>query len=154
MRGQSRWLLLSIAVIVIDQIVKDRVNHFLLQIISYPVCPGLSLTLVYNHGAAFGFLANAGGWQLYAFIAIALCVLVGMVWWLTTMRSSQRWQAIAVALVLGGAMGNLIDRVVRGYVIDYIDVYVGQYHWPAFNIADSAICVGAIMLIWQFWRGK
>lgn len=153
MRGQLMWLWLSVIVVILDQITKHMVSHFLLKIIAYPVCPGFNIVLVHNYGSAFGFLADAAGWQLYFFIAVALLVLVFLVGWLARMRSNERLKAIAVALILGGALGNMLDRMINGYVVDFVDLYVGPYHWPAFNLADSAICLGALLLIWKMIRG-
>jgi signal peptidase II len=102
--------------------------------------------LAHNSGAAFSFLANQGGWQRWFFAGIALVVSVALVIWLKKLPRSNRWLAIALALILGGAIGNVYDRIVLGHVVDFLDVYWGRAHFPAFNIADSAITVGAIMM--------
>jgi signal peptidase II len=107
----------------------------------------LNLVLVHNTGAAFGFLSSAGGWQNIFFIAIALAASAFILWMSWRLESKDRLLAIALMLVLGGALGNLLDRLIHGYVIDFIDVYYGTWHWPAFNVADSAITVGAALLI-------
>ena len=153
MRGQLVWLWLSVAVMICDQITKHMVSHFLLTLVAYPIFPGFNIVLVHNYGSAFGFLAGASGWQLYFFIAVALLVLIFLVTWLSRMRSNERIKAMAIALILGGALGNMLDRMINGYVIDFIDVYVGSYHWPAFNLADTATCIGTILLIWKMIRG-
>jgi len=153
MRGQLIWLWLSVVVVILDQITKHMASHFLLEMMAYSVVPGLNIVLVHNYGSAFGFLSDAAGWQLYFFIAIALLVLILLVARLSCMRSNERLKTIAVALILGGALGNMLDRMINGYVVDFIDLYIGPYHWPAFNLADSAICLGVFLLIWKMVRG-
>lgn len=142
-----RWLWLSAAVVALDQGSKWAADHLLTLYAPRPVMPFFNLTLVYNQGAAFSFLSEAGGWQRWFFTALAVAVSVFLVVWMAKLRESERWTAASLALILGGAVGNLIDRVWHGYVIDFFDVYYGRYHWPAFNIADSAITVGAAVLI-------
>ncbi|MCY1245224.1 Lipoprotein signal peptidase [compost metagenome] len=102
--------------------------------------------LVYNKGAAFSFLADAGGWQRWFFTGLGLVVGAFIVW-LLYRHTGQRMFCFAVSLILGGAVGNVIDRVVYGHVVDFLDFYVRNYHWPAFNVADCAITVGAVLLI-------
>ena len=102
---------------------------------------------MHNHGAAFSFLSDAGGWQRYFFSGLAAAVSIGLVIWLARLSPEKRWEPIALALVLGGAVGNLYDRVTLGYVVDFIVVHYQGYYWPAFNLADSAISAGAIMLL-------
>ena len=109
--------------------------------------PSFNLTLLHNTGAAFSMLHDAAGWQRWFFSAIALVVAVGLGWWLTRMDRSDRFEVCALVLILGGAVGNLVDRVRLGYVVDFIQLYYQQYSFPAFNIADSAISVGAFMLL-------
>jgi len=125
------------------------------------VLPFFDLHYVHNTGAAFSFLDSAGGWQRWLFTGIAVVISGLIVYWLRRTPKSERWMSVALALVLGGAVGNLIDRAWLGYVIDFIDIYfdvfrfvLGSNHFPAFNIADSAICVGAGMLIVDAFRGK
>lgn len=110
--------------------------------------------LLYNHGAAFSFLSEEGGWQRWFFSVIAISVSCMLVLWLARVRPEQRWEPIALALILGGALGNLYDRLTLGYVVDFISLHYQQHRWPSFNIADSAICIGAIMLIIDLWRGQ
>jgi len=143
-----RWLWLSFLIIALDQVTKVLAEAYLQYgpYNSVEVMPFLNWTLLYNKGAAFSFLSDAGGWQRWFFAVIAAAVSVFLIGWLHKLKQD-RWLAIAVALVLGGAIGNLFDRVAYGHVIDFIDVYYQQWHWPAFNIADSAICVGAVMLV-------
>ncbi len=112
-----------------------------------PVIPFLNLTLTHNTGAAFSFLSDAGGWQRWFFAGLTIVVSIIIVVWLTRLKPGQRWLPVSLSLVLGGALGNLWDRLAIGAVVDFIDVYYGTWHWPAFNLADSAICVGAVMLV-------
>ncbi|MFA5531227.1 MAG: signal peptidase II [Thiohalomonadaceae bacterium] len=147
-----RWLWLSALVVVIDQVTKTLASNLLNLYEAVPVLPGLNLTLMHNTGAAFSFLSEEGGWQRWFFAAIALVVSTLLVLWLRRLPAAQRWLHIAIALVIGGAIGNVWDRVVLGYVVDFIDVYAGRWHWPAFNVADSAITVGAVMLLRDAFR--
>jgi signal peptidase II len=141
------WLWLSLSIIVSDQITKNLITDWLDYHQSENIFAGLNMTLVYNTGAAFSFLSQAGGWQRWFFIVLTSAVSLALLYWLATLPRQRKWLAVALALVLGGAIGNLWDRVSLGYVIDFIDVYYRHWHWPAFNVADSAICIGAIMLI-------
>jgi signal peptidase II len=145
--GMLKWLWLSLFVIVIDQITKTMADAMLTLYAPRPVMPFFNLTLMYNQGAAFSFLSDAGGWQKWFFTLLAIGVSAGIIYWLKKLPATEKEQAIALSLVLGGAIGNLIDRLVHGYVIDFIDVYYERLHWPAFNIADSAITLGAAILI-------
>ncbi|MDO6460584.1 signal peptidase II [Granulosicoccaceae sp. 1_MG-2023] len=111
------------------------------------VMPSFNLTLRYNEGAAFSFLSDAGGWQRWFFTGLALLVSVFLVIWIRRQPASEKWSTLALSLVLGGAVGNLIDRLIYGHVIDFIEWYYDRFYWPAFNIADSAICVGAVLLL-------
>jgi len=141
-----RWFGLALFVIILDQMTKLWIdNHFELYE-SLSIFPSLNLTLLYNRGAAFSFLANAGGWQRWFFTSLSLIVSIILIIWLIRLDAKQRWLACALALILGGAIGNLIDRMLYGYVIDFIDIYYKNWHWPAFNVADSAISIGATML--------
>ncbi len=142
-----KWLWLSLLVIVCDQISKYAATKFLLYHQAENLFAGLNLTLVHNTGAAFSFLSEAGGWQRWFFVVLGSGVSIGLIYWLSSLPRQRRFLAAALALVLGGALGNLWDRIDPGYVIDFIDVYYGKWHWPAFNIADSAISVGAALLI-------
>ncbi len=149
-RPPLKWgyaLFLSAVIIVLDQVTKYWVQqHF--QLYEFlPITSFFNLTLAYNTGAAFSFLADAGGWQRWFLAVVAAGMSVFLIVWLRQLRQGQTWQAVALALVLGGAIGNLWDRLAYGYVIDFLDFYWGSYHWPAFNVADSAITVGAIMLM-------
>lgn len=142
------WLGLALAVTVADQLTKALALSYLILHRPVPVVPTLDLMLTYNTGAAFSLLSDAGGWQRWLFIVLALVVSAVLVRWLAVLPARERWSASALALVLGGAVGNLVDRVFRdGKVVDFIYFHVGDFHWPAFNVADSAICVGAVMLV-------
>lgn len=149
-----KWLWLSVAVIALDQITKALASAHLVLHEPVPVVPLFNLTLMHNSGAAFSFLAQAGGWQRWFFVAVAIAVSVALAWWLRQLQRNQLWLAVALALVLGGALGNVWDRVTLGYVVDFVDVYYGDWHWPAFNVADSAISVGAIMLLVDAFHGE
>lgn len=142
-----KWLWLSVFVLVIDQITKWWADSSLSLYETIAVLPSLNITLAYNTGAAFSFLADAGGWQRWFFIGLALVVSLVLIVWLAKLRPQAKLEALSLSLILGGAIGNVIDRVLFGHVIDFIDVYYGTAHWPAFNIADSAIVLGAVLLI-------
>lgn len=141
------WLGLSLLIVIADQLTKVFFDQWLSLHQSVSIIPGFNWTLAYNYGAAFSFLNNSGGWQRWFFTVIALGVSVGLVIWLRGTERNDWKNAAPLALIIGGAIGNVIDRIRLGYVIDFIDVYYGQSHWPAFNIADSAISVGAVGLI-------
>ena len=143
------WLILSAVVIALDQIVKAIVMSALQLHVPHPVIPGfLNWTLAFNTGAAFSFLDNQGGWQRWLFSMLALIVSAVLIRWLATIPRAEWRNALPLALVIGGALGNLIDRLRFGQVTDFIDVYYGSWSFPAFNIADSAITVGAVLLVW------
>ena len=141
------WLLLSIIIIVIDQVTKLYFNQKLQLGQSIELLPVLNWTLAYNYGAAFSFLPDAGGWQRWFFAGIAVVVSLGLTIWLIKLEKNAKFLAFAIALLLGGAIGNLYDRMTYGYVIDFIHVFYQTWHFPIFNVADCAITVGAIMLI-------
>jgi signal peptidase II len=149
-----KWLWLSGLVVVLDLGSKALATHYLELRQPVPVFPGFNWTLAHNPGAAFSFLSNESGWQRWFFSAISLVVSIGITIWIKRLNSTQTLLASALALVLGGALGNLWDRLTLGYVVDFIDVYYQQSHWPAFNIADSAISVGAVLLVIDSLRGN
>lgn len=136
-----------ILVIVLDQLSKLLSNTQLTYGQAHTVFPGFDLLLVYNHGAAFSFLGSAGGWQRWLFTGISLVVSAVLFVWLLKLSKWHKLQSLAMALILGGAIGNLIDRLYLGYVIDFISVYAGSYRFATFNIADAGISVGAALLI-------
>ena len=149
-----KWLWITALVLVLDQITKWIANTSMSLYQTIEVMPYFNFTLAYNFGAAFSFLADAGGWQRWFFTGLAAVFSVVIFVWITRLKPSAKLEAISLSLILGGAIGNLIDRLIFGYVIDFIDVYYQSYHWPAFNIADSAICVGAVLLILDSFRKK
>lgn len=155
--GSLRWLALSALIIALDLLSKWFADTNLQMYQQVPIIDGLfSFTLAYNPGAAFSFLANAGGWQRWFFVAIAVGVSGMLVVWLARLPRDKIMEALALALILGGALGNLYDRIVHGHVVDFILVHWQQsWFFPAFNIADSAITVGAALLILDmFFGGK
>lgn len=141
------WLWLSLAVIVFDQASKWWALAELTPWQPVPVLPMLNWTLVFNPGAAFSFLGDAGGWQRWLFTALALGVSALLVYWLRQTPRRQLAVAVPYALILGGALGNVIDRLRFGHVVDFVDVYWRDWHFPAFNVADAAISVGAAWLV-------
>lgn len=155
-----KWLWVSFVVIFIDQITKWTAEGSLeLGGGVYPVLPHLNFALAYNYGAAFSFLGDQGGWQRWFFSILAAVVSLVILIWLKKLKETERWTAIGLSLVLGGAVGNLIDRVMYGRVIDFIDVYAdwdvffltkwtdGFFHFATFNVADIAINIGAVILV-------
>jgi len=158
-----KWLWVSVVVILIDQVSKWMAESSLELLSdggeSISIISHLNLTLAYNYGAAFSFLGDQGGWQRWFFSILAAVVSIVIVVWLSKLKSEEKWTAISLSLVLGGAVGNLIDRLLYGRVIDFIDVYAdwdvfflsrwgdGLYHFATFNIADIAINIGAIILV-------
>ena len=150
------WLILSILVIALDLLSKRVAETGLSLYQQVPVLDGLfSFTLAYNTGAAFSFLSDAGGWQRWFFILIAVGVSAILVIWLARLRRDKWMESAALALILGGALGNLYDRIVHGHVVDFILVHWQQeWFFPAFNIADSAITVGAILLILDMFGAR
>jgi signal peptidase II len=158
------WLWISTLVVILDQITKQFAESSLLLHKPFAVFTGLNWTLMYNEGAAFSFLSQAGGWQRWFFVVISSVISIALVIWLRKLESHQRVLITGLALILGGAIGNLIDRALFGHVIDFAQVYYyadscfpgfslyafpsgGQCFWPAFNIADAAISLGAGLLI-------
>lgn len=150
--GMLQWLWLSAAIVVVDQITKLAVDGSFEKYERLEILPFFNLTLAYNEGAAFSFLAGAGGWQRWFFTAIAVGVSVMLVVWLKRLPKADWWSAVSISLILGGALGNLYDRVVYGHVIDFLDFHWQGSHFPAFNVADSAITVGAAMMILDMVR--
>lgn len=146
------WLWLSFVVIVLDLGTKYIASSQLEYAMSVPVFPFFKFTLLHNTGAAFSFLAGASGWQRWFFIVLAVIVSGVLTVWLSRLKSNEKWLACALSLVLGGAIGNLYDRVVLGYVVDFLHFFYDDYHFPAFNIADTAITIGAIMIAIDVFR--
>ena len=150
---QVKWLWVSLLVIILDQAAKQIAETLLIPHQAVNLLPFFDWYLTYNTGAAFSFLANAGGWQRWLFTAIAIIMSVLIVQWIRKLPGEDTLAAISLSLILGGAIGNLIDRVYLGHVIDYIQVWLGSYPFPAFNIADAAISVGAVLLILSSFTG-
>ena len=167
--GMLKWLWITAVVVILDQVTKQWAEHYLEKFTPINVISNLNLYLTYNEGAAFSFLSDAGGWQRWFFTIIALVVGAGIVYWIRGLRQHEKVSAIGLAFVLSGAIGNVIDRILFGKVIDFVQFfYQGetcfygfsrnylfgseQCVWPAFNVADSAIFIGAAILILQAIR--
>jgi signal peptidase II len=156
----KHWLWLSVVVVVLDQASKWLVLKHLAPYQVIELVPNLNLTLMFNTGAAFSFLSDAGGWQRWLFAAFAAIVTLVLASWLLRLKSTERLLAAALALIIGGAVGNLIDRALLGHVVDFIQVYLPFLPypvfnpWPAFNIADSAITIGVGLLLIETVRTR
>ncbi len=141
------WIVIASVVVVLDQLTKYIATIELQMFKAVAVMPMFNWRLMHNEGAAFSFLSDAGGWQRWFFTVISLVVSIILVFWIKKLKPEEKFQAIAFSLILGGAVGNLIDRIRLGYVVDFIEIYYHQYSWPAFNIADSAITIGVVILV-------
>jgi signal peptidase II len=150
----AAWLWLSVVVVALDQVTKFLVTRFIDLYERVEVLPVLDFTLLHNTGAAFSMLAGASGWQRWFFIGLACVVSVLLIAWIWRTPRGEKLLPLALALILGGALGNVIDRVLHGYVVDFIHAHWGSAYFPAFNIADSAITVGAALLILDAFREK
>lgn len=161
----KKWIWLTVFVVILDQVTKIWASAALEMFQPHAFIPMLNFTLMHNEGAAFSFLSSAGGWQRWFFTALAVVVSVFIVIWMKRLPEDDHVQAAGLAFILGGALGNVIDRMMHGYVVDFIDFYYtaescmigfvstrGECHWPAFNIADSSIFVGAALLILVSFR--
>jgi signal peptidase II len=142
-----RWLWIAAMVLILDRMTKWLVQKYVAANWVQPVMPGLNLILSYNKGAAFGFLNNNSSWQIWFLSAVAILVIAGILIVLSRLSGREAWLGVALSFIVGGALGNLLDRIMQGQVTDFIQVYVSHFYWPAFNVADSAICAGAVMLI-------
>ncbi len=147
-----RWLWLAVFVLGIDRYAKQWAVTHLVFAEPLRILPIFNLTLVYNKGAAFSFFNNAAGWQNVALGSLAFIVSIIILCWLYKLSARDRWVNIALCLILSGALGNAWDRVLYGYVIDFFDFHLGDWHFAIFNTADSAICVGAAMLLFHWIR--
>jgi signal peptidase II len=148
-----RWLGVSAAIVAADLATKAWITHAFAPGEVHTITPFFNLVLVYNTGAAFSFLAGAGGWQRWFFMGVSVVVSIAIVFMLRK-HERERFLAFALALVLGGALGNLYDRVMLGEVTDFVQLHAAGYYWPAFNVADSAISIGVVLLIWDGLRGE
>jgi signal peptidase II len=144
---REQWIVVSAIVVGFDQLTKYLSTQHLTLVNSIKVLPGFDLALSHNTGAAFNFLANAGGWQRWFFIGLALLMSIIIYVWLGRLSTKDKQEAFALSLILGGAIGNVIDRITQGYVTDFILLYYKQWQWPTFNLADSAICLGVVLLM-------
>ncbi|GED23213.1 signal peptidase II [Halomonas halmophila] len=147
MQRPLRWLWLAAVVVVLDLATKALATHFLAYARPVEVLPFFNLTLLHNTGAAFSFLADHPGWQRWFFAAIAVAATVGLTIWMRRLRADEKMLGAALALVIGGALGNLHDRLLHGYVVDFLSFHAAGWYYPAFNVADIGITLGAIGLI-------
>lgn len=155
MRSGLRWVWVSVIVLIVDQLTKFAALNYLTDYEPWRITQFFNLTLAYNKGAAFSFLNQASGWQIWLFGGLSLVVSIAILIWLKRLAYQQRWLNIALSLIVGGALGNLFDRIYYGHVIDFIQLHISHFYWPVFNIADSAICIGACMLVLDaFWKEK
>lgn len=149
-----RFLWITVIAVVLDQITKNAVVGSLELYQAIEITSFFNLVYVRNYGAAFSFLYDAGGWQRYFLSAVAFVVSVMLLWWMKRAGPQERLMTIAFAFILGGAIGNLIDRVTLGYVVDFLDFHYASVHWPAFNVADSSIFIGACLLIIDMFKNS
>ncbi|MGY3967891.1 signal peptidase II [Aeromonas enteropelogenes] len=150
-----RWLWLAMLAFILDQASKLAVVKLLP--FGYPgveITPFFNLVHVYNKGAAFSFLADQGGWQRWFFAVLAFAICGLLIHWLRKQSVTERWSGIAYSLIIGGALGNVFDRLVLGHVVDFLDFYWGRAHWPAFNLADTFIFIGAAMIVLDGFRSS
>ena len=144
---------LALGILILDQITKHLASAQLVYAVPRPVWFCFDLTLHHNQGAAFSLLSSAGGWQRWFFAVTALLVSAALLLWIPRLQRQQCSLALGLALVLGGALGNLLDRLRLGYVVDFISVHYGGWYFPTFNVADAAISVGAAFIVWDSLRG-
>jgi signal peptidase II len=142
-----KYLWIAVLVLVLDQLTKVAAADYFAHQMEARLAPFLSLVLVHNTGAAFGFLSSASGWQNIFFIVLATIASGAILWMMWRLDAKNTLVAIGLMLILGGALGNVTDRLMYGYVIDFIDIHYQTWHWPAFNVADSAITIGAVLLL-------
>jgi signal peptidase II len=142
-----KWVAALVVIVVLDQVTKALATSYLSYGIPFSLFEGLNFTLLHNTGAAFSFLHDQNGWQRWFLSIVTLLISIGLVVWFCSLRGSQTWMHCAICFVLAGAIGNLLDRLVLGYVVDFIQLYWGNWYWPAFNLADTSICVGVVMMV-------
>lgn len=148
------WLWVSGLVLVLDQWTKSMASAALELYVPNKITELFNLTLMHNKGVAFSFLANQSGWQRYFITVVASSIVIWLLYWLYKNTKAQKLQNVALVLVIGGALGNIWDRVVLGYVVDFIELHYQGYYWPTFNVADSAISIGAVLLIIDAFKNK
>lgn len=148
------WFILSALIIACDQWSKHWALTHLYPYDPMPIIPMVNLTLAYNTGAAFSFLSNTGDWHRWFFALFSFILSVVLFIWMVRIKQTARLQLMALSLILAGALGNLLDRIILGHVIDFIDVYYKHHHWPIFNLADSAICIGALLLLFDAFKSS
>lgn len=149
-----KWLWLSVVVIGLDQVTKYYAEGLLNYYEQVPITPFFNLTLMHNTGAAFSFLSEAGGWQRWFFVVLAFAICAYFSIWLRKLQTNEFRAAIALSLIIGGAIGNVIDRLLHGFVIDFIQLHYHDWYWPAFNVADSAITCGVIIMLFDSFISK
>jgi signal peptidase II len=149
--GLMMWLGVAVIIVLLDQLSKITLSRLIEYGHSEAVTSFFNLVMVYNKGAAFSFLADQQGWQRYFFAGISIAASV-LIIWMIRRNPAQKLFCSALSLILGGAIGNLIDRLAYGHVIDFLDVHIAGWHWPAFNIADSAITIGAVLFVLDEFR--
>jgi signal peptidase II len=146
-----RYLVIATIILLLDQLSKwSALSNLQMGVPEY-VLPFMNWLLLFNPGAAFSFLAQGSGWQRWFFTILGLAACIYIVW-LLRKSQSDKLLCVALSLILGGASGNVLDRIMFGAVVDFIDLHYANWHWPAFNIADSAICIGAALIIWGEFR--
>jgi signal peptidase II len=148
------WLWISAIVLLLDQWTKHLASSSLELYVPNKVTAFFNLTLMHNKGIAFSILADESGWQRYFLAVVAIMIVIWLFYWLYKNNYSQKLQNVALVFVVGGAIGNIWDRVLLGYVVDFIELHYQGYFWPAFNVADSAICFGAFLLIIDAFKNK
>ena len=146
------WFVLALVVIMLDQGSKYMALIDLMPYQPKSILPMFNLTLAYNTGAAFSFLSGAGEWHRWLFAGFSTLMSVALIAWMLNVEKGAHLSLLALSLILGGAVGNLIDRAFFGYVIDFIDIFYNSHHWPVFNVADSAICIGAFLMFIDMLR--
>lgn len=142
--------LISLAVILLDQLSKIFILDIMTPPQTYEILPFANIILAYNKGVSFSMMSNGSPYGPYILAIVAMLICVGLVWWM--MKEKDKWTRIGIALIIGGALGNVIDRFLYGAVVDFVDLHAFGYHWPAFNVADSAICIGAFLILLRAFR--
>lgn len=149
-----KWLIIAATIFGVDQLSKFAAEDWLTPYTPVPITSWFNLNLVYNTGAAFSLLSEAGGWQRWFFVTITLIICVILINWLRQLQDSEVHLGIGITMILGGALGNLYDRLIYGHVVDFLDLYYASYHWPTFNIADASVTGGALLIIAITLSGK